>query len=153
MKYATAFMAVAATGVSALAHQQAKLTTEQMPPAAAPVVTGPVPMFTPDTMPKVSTTALCIMNLCTQYFLIYTALAVLRTLNQVYKGAYKGAETLVATAAATVVYCPVLAVLFLGARMRAIQLTQGETDKYGLPQVWVQEAMQVSDKYSYILRE
>jgi len=34
-----------------------------------------------------------------------------------------------------------LSVLFLGARMRAIQLTQGETEKYKLPQPWVQMAM------------
>merc|ERR1719399_636470 len=124
MKYAAGLLAVAATGASALTvtHQH----TKQMPVApvpAAPVpvqpvapvapVTGPVPMFTPDTMPAVSTTALCIMNLCTQYFLIFTALAVLRTLNQIYNGAYAGAEKLCATACATVVYCPVLAVLFL----------------------------------------
>ena len=32
-------------------------------------------------------------------------------------------------------------VLFLGARMRAIQLSQGETKYYELPQPWAQRAM------------
>merc|ERR1719359_1095746 len=34
-----------------------------------------------------------------------------------------------------------LSVLFLGVRMRAIQLSQGQTEKYKLPQPWVQQAM------------
>ena len=34
-----------------------------------------------------------------------------------------------------------LSVLFLGARMRAIQLSQGETENYELPQPWAQRAM------------
>jgi len=36
-----------------------------------------------------------------------------------------------------------LCVLFLGVRMRAIQLSQGETEKYNLPQPYVQTAMVV----------
>merc|ERR1719156_21888 len=45
------------------------------------------------------------------------------------------------TAATTVTYAPMLSVLFLGVRMRAIQLSQGQTEKYQLPQPWVQQAM------------
>merc|ERR1719359_951004 len=45
------------------------------------------------------------------------------------------------TAATTVTYAPMLSVLFLGFRMRAIQLSQGQTEKYQLPQPWVQQAM------------
>merc|ERR1719172_530228 len=47
------------------------------------------------------------------------------------------------TASVTVTYAPMLAVMFLGTRMRAIQLTQGQTEKYGLPQWWVQQAFYV----------
>merc|ERR1719324_47188 len=36
-----------------------------------------------------------------------------------------------------------LCVLFLAIRMRAVQLTQGETEKYDLPQYWVKIWMQV----------
>merc|ERR1719160_1562954 len=44
-------------------------------------------------------------------------------------------------AATTVTYAPMLSVLFLGVRMRAIQLSQGQTEKYQLPQPWVQTSM------------
>jgi len=47
------------------------------------------------------------------------------------------------TAATTVTYAPMLSVLFLGVRMRAIQLSQGQTEKYQLPQPWVQQAMYI----------
>merc|ERR1719160_299248 len=46
-------------------------------------------------------------------------------------------------ACTTVTYAPMLSVLFLGVRMRAIQLSQGQTEKYKLPQPWVQKAMYI----------
>jgi len=122
----------------------ALVITKQAPVApAAPVAAGPVPMFNKDTMPPVSTTMKCIMNLASQYFLVYTALAIVRTLNQMY-GGYKSAQNLIEIAAKTVVYAPMLSVLFLGTRMRAIQLSQGETEKYALPQDFVKTSMQVA---------
>merc|ERR1719446_1246969 len=41
------------------------------------------------------------------------------------------------TAKATVQFCPMLAILFVGTRMRALQLTQNR----GAPQGWVQDGM------------
>merc|ERR1719235_1604390 len=81
------------------------------------------------------------MNLALQYFLIYTMLAVCRTVNNFTGQAYLGIQKIFETAAATVTYAPMLSVLFLGVRMRAIQLSQGQTEKYQLPQPWVQQAM------------
>merc|ERR550537_911772 len=52
-----------------------------------------------------------------------------------------GFQKIMETAATTVTYAPMLSVLFLGVRMRAIQLSQGQTEKYQLPQPWVQQAM------------
>merc|ERR1719161_3042641 len=52
-----------------------------------------------------------------------------------------GLQKIMETAATTVTYAPMLSVLFLGVRMRAIQLSQGQTEKYQLPQPWVQQAM------------
>merc|ERR1719378_855400 len=52
-----------------------------------------------------------------------------------------GLQKIIETACTTVTFAPMLSVLFLGTRMRAIQLTQGETEKYKLPQPWVQSAM------------
>merc|ERR1719171_3200847 len=41
----------------------------------------------------------------------------------------------------TVNYAPMLSVLFLGTRMRAVQLSGGLPDKYDLPQPYVKTAM------------
>merc|ERR1719313_1571535 len=76
-----------------------------------------------------------------QYFIIYTVLALVRTTNQFTNNAHLGVQKILETASTTVTYAPMLCVLFLAARMRAVQLTQGETEKYGLPQPWVQTAM------------
>ena len=40
-------------------------------------------------------------------------------------------------------FAPMLCVLFVAARMRGTQLAQGQTEKYQLPQPWVQQCMQV----------
>jgi len=92
---------------------------------------------------KISTTMKCIMNLATQYFLIYTVLAILRTMRSISGGPASKALLTVQQSLATVAYVPMLSVLFLGVRMRAVQLSQGQTDKYGLPMPWIQNSMQV----------
>merc|ERR1719364_479221 len=98
-------------------------------------------------MPKVAPTLQCVISLTVQYFAIYTALAVCRTLAQFTGGGSGGGffslMKIMEMAATTVTYAPMLSVLFLGVRMRAIQLSQGETEKYKLPQPWVQQAMYV----------
>jgi len=99
------------------------------------------PMFTEKTMPKVSPTLQCVMSLSIQYFCVYTALAILRTMNEFSSGGFRGPQAICEVACTTVTYAPMLCVLFLGCRMRAIQLTQGETEKYQLPQPWAQNAM------------
>jgi len=99
------------------------------------------PMFTKETMPKVSPTLQCVINLTVQYFLIYTGLFVVKTVNNLRETKMTGLQTLLETASTTVTYAPMLSVLFVGTRMRAIQLSQGQTEKYGLPQWWVQAAM------------
>jgi len=100
--------------------------------------------FTEETMPKVSPTLQCVMNLALQYFILYTALAIIRTVNGQSGGGQLGLQKILEAGCTTVTYAPMLSVLFLGARMRAIQLTQGETEKYKLPQPWVQTAMYIS---------
>jgi hypothetical protein len=99
-------------------------------------------MFTKETMPAVSPTVQCVMCLSIQYFLIYTIMAIVQTANNFEStGKLAGWLHIMHTAATTVTYAPMLCVLFLGTRMRAIQLSQGETEKYQLPQPWVQWAM------------
>merc|ERR1719364_106111 len=98
-------------------------------------------------MPKVAPTLQCVISLTVQYFAIYTALAVCRTLAQFTGGGSGGGffslMKIMEMAATTVTYAPMLSVLFLGVRMRAIQLSQGQTEKYKLPQPWVQQAMYI----------
>merc|ERR1719326_422576 len=105
------------------------------------VAQGPTPMFTKETMPAVAPTLQCVISLSIQYFVIYTLLAFIRTANQFTGHSMIGLQRIMETAATTVTYAPMLSVLFLGVRMRAIQLSQGQTEKYQLPQPWVQQAM------------
>merc|ERR1719159_272693 len=104
---------------------------------------GQTPMFTKDTMPAVAPTLQCVISLSIQYFVIYTLLAVIRTANQFTGHSMIGLQKIMETAATTVTYAPMLSALFLGVRMRAIQLSQGQTEKYQLPQPWCQQAMYV----------
>merc|ERR1719389_1420004 len=102
---------------------------------------GQTPMFTKETMPAVAPALQCVISLAIQYFVIYTLLAVIRTANQFTGHSMIGLQKIMETAATTVTYAPMLSALFLGVRMRAIQLSQGQTEKYQLPQPWVQQAM------------
>merc|ERR1719265_482249 len=101
------------------------------------------PMFTKDTMPAVAPALQCVISLAIQYFIIYTLLAIVRTANQFTGHSMLGVQKIMETACTTVTYAPMLSVLFLGVRMRAIQLSQGQTEKYQLPQPWVQQAMYI----------
>merc|ERR1719487_1226530 len=76
------------------------------------------PMFTEETMPKVSPTVQCIVMLCTQYFIIYTLLISVRTANQFSGGRYAFYEQILNAATMTVTYALALSILFLGVRMR-----------------------------------
>jgi len=100
-------------------------------------------MFTKETMPAVPPTLECVINLAMQYFIVYTLLAFIRTANAFTGHSMLGAQKIMETAATTVTYAPMLSVLFLGVRMHATQLAQGQTEKYKLPQPWVQQAMYI----------
>merc|ERR1719265_1855383 len=85
---------------------------------------------------RVATSINCVVNLTIQYFVIYTALALLRTMADVWNLKYEQVpvQKILQTAALTVNYAPMLAVLFLAVRMRVTWLTTGR----GNPQEWVQ---------------
>jgi len=114
-------------------------------------VDGPhrAPAHADATMPgSTSTTIYCVMNLTIQYFLIYIALALVRIYIQLSKTERKiPALQLIEVATQTVNCAPMLCVLFVAARMRALQLSQGESE----PQDWVQLLMQVCT-YSVMLQ-
>jgi hypothetical protein len=84
----------------------------------------------------------CIINLTIQYFVLYTALALATTYNQLNGFLPGKLQQTLQAATATVNFAPMLSVLFLGTRMRALQLSEGDPDKYDLPQPYVKMAMQ-----------
>merc|ERR1719421_815186 len=90
----------------------------------------------PDGAPPVSPAVACTMNLCFQYFAVYLGIALIQTYQSFYgatatSSKWKATFTLLAN---TVSFAPMLCVLFIGARMRALQ-----TDPVnGNPQKWAQ---------------
>merc|ERR1719261_2351661 len=89
--------------------------------------------------PPLSPTMQCVLNLAFQYFLIYALLWVFITVEDFTSGALnlEKAKEAIESAKSTVQFAPMLAVLFIATRMRALQLT----DNKGAPQGWVQDGM------------
>jgi len=98
--------------------------------------------------PPISPAMQCVMNLTVQYFTIYLALFVCITINQFFM--IKVMELLVAIFEAgqkTVMFAPMLSILFIGARMRALQLTKATDGTIPMgagPQRWAQDGMFLS---------
>ena len=104
--------------------------TGENPMEIAPLVGGAFKVS------AVSTALNCVVRLTIQYFVVYTALALCRTAADVWNLKYESVpiQKILRTAAITVNYAPMLAVLFLAVRMRVTWLTQGK----GNPPVWMQ---------------
>jgi len=90
---------------------------------------------------RVSTTMKCVIFLTTQYFIVYTVLFITQTVNKVRPTTLPRLERCLVCVTKTLYFIPMLCVLFFATRMRAVQLSQGMTDKYELPQWWVKQAM------------
>merc|ERR1719498_2275325 len=93
--------------------------------------------------PPVSPAMQCVMNLTVQFFFVYLMLWVCVTVKQFTSGLNAVLDIAIPTldsAKATVQFCPMLSILFVGLRMRAMQIT----DQKGQPQGWAQEAMFLS---------
>lgn len=114
------------------------------PPMIPLTALSHLPMHTPESMPRISTTVRCIILLATIYFVLYTAVAAVRAVNGVTDDAWGGVERYLDKGRVACDIAPMLAVLFLGARMRAILLTKGDTEKYNLPQPFVKDSMIVA---------
>jgi hypothetical protein len=91
--------------------------------------------------PPVSTTMKCVINLAIQYFILYSALAGVRSFTELTGTPLPTISSTLNAACMTVNYAPMLSVLFLGTRMRAVQLSGGQPDEYDLPQPYVKTAM------------
>merc|ERR1719198_1396004 len=89
--------------------------------------------------PPISPTMQCVINLTVQFFFVYGLLWIFLTLKQ-FNVSLPGMSQLnnaMEAARATVQYAPILAILFVGTRMRALQITQQK----GSPQGWAQDGM------------
>jgi len=92
--------------------------------------------------PPVSPAMQCVMNLTVQFFFVYLMLWLFVTVKQftstpALHDFLNIAIPTLDSAKATVQFCPMLSILFVGLRMRALQIT----DQKGQPQGWAQEAM------------
>jgi len=87
--------------------------------------------------PPLSPTMQCVLNLAFQYFLIYALLWLFFTVEDFTSMDLSKARDAIEAAKATVQFAPMLAVLFIATRMRALQMT----DNKGAPQGWVQDGM------------
>merc|ERR1719163_1160728 len=103
---------------------------------AAFVMKGPKEIWGEEGAPPVAPAVACTMNLATQFFLVYLAVAVVKTTVELggpspFLTKLSGLLTL---AKFTVNFAPMLCILFIGARMRALQMDP----KHGNPQKWAQ---------------
>merc|ERR1719265_1387931 len=89
--------------------------------------------------PPLSPTMQCVLNLVFQYFLIYLLLWIFFTVEDLSSGRFEltMAKEAIESAKSTVQFAPMLSILFVATRMRALQMTQNK----GAPQGWVQDGM------------
>merc|ERR1719440_960226 len=90
--------------------------------------------------PPLSPTMQCVLNLVFQYFVIYLLLWIYYTVEDFVgldMSILAAAKDAIESAKATVQFAPMLSVLFVATRMRALQMTQNK----GAPQGWVQDGM------------
>merc|ERR1719440_1505850 len=90
----------------------------------------------------VSPTMQCVMNLTCQFFFVYLMLWAFVTTKQFTSGMDGFLNIAISTmdsARATVQFCPMLSILFVGVRMRALQIRPASEG--GAPQGWAQEGM------------
>ena len=89
--------------------------------------------------PPLSPTMQCVLNLVFQYFLIYLLLWIFITVEDLSSGQINlhAAKDAIESAKSTVQFAPMLCILFVATRMRALQMTLNR----GAPQGWVQDGM------------
>merc|ERR1719247_197819 len=90
--------------------------------------------------PPLSPTMQCVLNLVFQYFIIYLLLWIYYTIEDFVgldMSILAAAKDAIESAKATVQFAPMLSVLFVATRMRALAMTSNK----GAPQGWVQDGM------------
>merc|ERR1719284_496190 len=91
----------------------------------------------PQYTPPISVTMKCVINLTVQFFTVYLLLWVAQTCKDFLGMELPRVTQLMENAKGTIQFCPMLAILFVGTRMRALMITNNK----GSPQGWVQDGM------------
>jgi len=91
----------------------------------------------PQYTPPISVTMQCVINLTVQFFTVYLGLWIAQTAKDFLGMELPRLTELMADAQATISFCPMLAILFVGTRMRALMITNNR----GAPQGWAQDGM------------
>merc|ERR1719321_73884 len=85
----------------------------------------------------ISVTMQCVINLTVQFFFVYGMIWVCISVKEFTGMEWALLTQTMESAKGTIMFCPMLAILFVGTRMRALQLT----DNKGAPQGYVQDGM------------
>jgi len=91
----------------------------------------------PEHTPPLSPTMQCVTNLASQYFFIYMLLWIFYTVKDFFKYDMAFLKDAIETAKTTVQFAPMISVLFIATRMRALQISKNQ----GAPQGWAQDGM------------
>merc|ERR1712078_953579 len=87
--------------------------------------------------PPISVTMQCVINLTFQFFFIYIMIYLCITIKEFTQYEWKLLSNTMYNLIGPVAYCLMLAILFVGTRMRALRIT----DNKGAPQGWAQDGM------------
>merc|ERR1719393_1182075 len=85
----------------------------------------------------ISPTIQCVINLTFQFFFVYIWIWAAITIKEFTGLEWALMMQTMENAKGTVMYCPMLAIMFVGTRMRALMLT----DNRGAPPGWAQDGM------------
>merc|ERR1719399_1356998 len=91
----------------------------------------------PEYTPPISVTMQCVINLTFQFFFVYLMIWVSITVMEVTGWDWHLLKNTCENAKGTISLCPMLAILFVGTRMRALQIT----DQRGAPPGYAQDGM------------
>merc|ERR1719217_1581400 len=91
----------------------------------------------PQYTPPISVTMQCVINLTVQFFTVFLLIWICITVKEFTGWEWHLLVDTMENAKGTIAFCPMLAILFVGTRMYALQLT----NQKGAPQGWAQDGM------------
>merc|ERR1719390_60808 len=87
--------------------------------------------------PPISVTMQCVINLTVQFFTVYSLIWIAITVKEFTGWEWHFITNAMENAKGTIAFCPMLSILFVATRLRAMTLTNWK----GAPQGWAQDGM------------